>query len=93
MPAALAPTAARAVALELLGAHTAGLDARERGECLDRVVRDLQTPDEVRGVLQALAEYAATFADLAAELMAGSPGYADSAQLVRALARVDLLEG
>jgi hypothetical protein len=42
----------------------------------------------VRALVQALTEYAATFAEVAAHLQPG--GEPDSSRLVRAIARVDL---
>jgi hypothetical protein len=88
-PVARAPLAARAAALELLGAYTAELSPVERAGCVERVVGELRTRGDVRGLVQALAEYAATFAEVAAHLQQGG-AEPDSSRLIRAIARVDL---
>jgi hypothetical protein len=85
----IAPLAARTAALELLGAFTAGISVAERAQCLDRVVDELAGRTDVRALVQALTEYAATFADVSAQLASGGRP-ADPSALVRAIARVDL---
>jgi hypothetical protein len=88
-PVARAPLAARAAALELLGAYAAELSHAERVACLDRVVGEVGSLDDVRALVQALTEYGATFAEVAAHLQQGGVE-PDPARLVRAIARVDL---
>jgi hypothetical protein len=88
-PVDRAPLAARAAALELLGAYTADLSSAERAACLDRVVGELRTRRDAHALVQALTEYAATFAEVAAHLQGGGAD-PDPARLVRAIARVDL---
>jgi len=103
LDAAADPVAARAAALELLGAYTAGLPHDERVACLNRVVGELGGRRAVCALVEALAEYGATFADLATARLpgggsdgwggdrpSGRSGRPDAAALVRSLARVDL---
>ncbi|WP_130491607.1 hypothetical protein [Motilibacter rhizosphaerae] len=80
----------RTTALELLGAYTADLPVADRRRCLQRVVEEVSgSAADVEALLHALAEYAATFADVAARATAVE-AEPDPAGLVRALARIDL---
>lgn len=82
---------ARARALELLGAYTAGVGPTERAATLDRVASEvLADPSAARGLLHAMTEYAATFADVAAAASSTDAVAMHPASLVHALARLDL---